>query len=166
MLGIISFFISTIVSIIVISIVLCTPSYTKTNNRAFVVLIISMLICIFCICGFIVKDFQPVVIDEEPYKIHYLYSLEDNNLTNGRGYYRRIRFNTDLYYQYMYKVGSGYKYHKIQADRTTVFEDNALPRIEFYEVHQRWFIFENVYTYYKIYVPKATIVEEYNVDLE
>ena len=66
----------------------------------------------------------------------------------------------------MYKSGSGYKHNKVKADSATVFEDDTTPRVEFYSVIQKWFIFENRYTTYKIYVPKATITQDYNVDLE
>lgn len=134
-------------------------------KKALKVAYVSGIICIFCTVGIVVKNFQPAVRDKEPYKVQYLYSLEDNNLVNGRGYYRSVRIETDLYYQYIYKSGSGYKYHKVKASKTTIFEDDTTPRVEFYEVHQKWFIFENVYDCYRIYVPEATIKENYNIDL-
>lgn len=129
-------------------------------------IIVSLVVCFFCIGGCIAKDFQPKIVEDKPFKTEYLYSLSDNNLTNGQGYYRRLRIDTDIYYQYMYKSGSGYKHNKVKADSATVFEDDTTPRVEFYSVSQKWFIFENRYTTYKIYVPKATITQDYNVDLE
>lgn len=127
---------------------------------------ISLIVCFFCIGGCIAKDFQPKIAEDKPFKTEYIYSLADNNLTNRQGYYRRVRIDTDMYYQYMYKSGSGYKHNKVKADSATVFEDDTTPRVEFYNVSQKWFIFENKYTTYKIYVPKATITQDYNVDLE
>jgi hypothetical protein len=136
-----------------------------TGKIATIITLISFAVIIFCFVGGGIAGNQPWVRDKEPYKVEYLYSLEDNNLTSGRGYYRRVRIDTDLYYQYMYKSGSGYKYNKVKANQATVFEDDTTPRVEFYEMRKKWFIFEETCKVYRIYVPKATIAEDYNIDL-
>ena len=140
--------------------------YEEPSNKSTCVSIVAFFVVCFCIFGECYKDFQPSFRDAEPYSVQYLYSLEDNNLTNGRGYARRVRIETDLYYQYMYKSGDGYNHGKIKAERTTVYEDDRKPRVEFYMVRQKWFIFENTRTVYHLYVPAETIQKNFNIDLE
>ncbi len=157
-------------AILLISMVLLLFSLFDDSNAegtwGGILFFVGMIMLIFFFTGVEIASNQPWVRDKEPYRVEYLYSLEDNNLTSGRGYYKRVRIDTDLYYQYMYKSGSGYKYNKVKANQATVFEDDTTPRVEFYEMHKKWFIFEEICKVYRIYVPKATIAEDYNIDLE
>lgn len=167
MIGLLLCLVSTAVTIIsAIVVLLNCDEYGEPSNKFIWIHYLSFFVVCFCIFGECYKDFQPSFRDAEPYSVQYLYSLEDNNLTNGRGYARRVRIETDLYYQYMYKSGDGYNHGKIKAERTTVYEDDRKPRVEFYKIRKKWFIFENTRTVYHLYVPAETIQKNFNIDLE
>lgn len=130
------------------------------------VCLISASIVAFIAIGCVTAGNKPIIQDNTPYQTKYLYALEDNNFTTGRGYYRRVQIDTDLYYQFLYKDGSGYKNDRVKADITSIFEDDTTPRVEYYRTSQKWFIFEKTDTVIKLYVPKDTISGNYNIDLQ
>lgn len=152
----------------IISYGLCgeTDKTVKPPYISLAMFLVSSLIVVLLFIGCCIADVQPIMQDNEPYQTKYLYALEDNNLTTGRGYYRRVQIDTDFYYQFLYKDGLGYKNDRVKADNTSIFEDNSTPRIEYYRTSQKWFIFEHTNTIYKLYVPKATISGNYNIDLQ
>jgi len=94
-------------------------------------------------------------------------SLNDNNMTNGKFYVRRGYINEDLWYQYMVDVGGGgYVANKVPSNGTTVYHTEVFPRCEWYRVSQKWWIFEQWKTNWKLYVPEGTIGNDFNIDLQ
>ena len=99
----------------------------------------------------------------------YIVALNDNNLASGRFYMRSSRINEDLWYQYMYKKGNGYKTNKCKARTSTVYcSDSEIPRVEWYRVERTWLIFKmtDPDKQKKIYIPEGSIIEDFYIDLQ
>ena len=109
-----------------------------------------------------------------------LVSLTDNSEVSGeythRLFYVYASIDTNEVYTFYYKLDDGgYKRDKVDSNITTIYEvDGVIPHIEEYTFktkHNLNPIIEALLTYgnseetyYKIYVPKGSVVGSYNLD--
>lgn len=133
------------------------------NNISSIICILSMLLFIASGC---MMEKQPWNLPEDPFSTEYIVAMNDSNQTNGRFYARRGYIEENLYYQYMTKVGSGYKAGKVKADSTILYYTDDDFRVERYKKTRNWLWFEQEAYYYKIYIPEGSITDEYSVDLQ
>lgn len=98
-------------------------------------------------------------------------AINDNSSISGRFYLSGGRIDEKMVYVYFIKSNGGEKMDQVGADITTIYTSNN-PRIVGYkEVFKNKFLrsrnFLEIGNYkYSIYVPKGTIKNEFNVDLE
>ena len=109
-----------------------------------------------------------------------LVSLTDNSEVSGefthRLFYVYASIDTNEVYTFYYKLDDGgYKRDKVDSNITTIYEvDGVIPHIEEYTFQKKHDLnpiieFLLTYgsseeTYYKIYVPKGSVVGAYNLD--
>lgn len=106
------------------------------------------------------------VINENPYSVEKIVSLNDNNLTNGRFYMRRGYIEENLYYQYMVELNNGgFVANKVNSANATLFYAKDNYRVEWYIKTKSWFYWKMEKTYNKIYIPEGSITDDYSVDL-
>lgn len=80
---------------------------------------------------------------------------------------RRGYIEENLYYQYMVKISDdGMVPNKISAQNATIYYDESDPRVEWYKLERHWLYFKQTQTTFKIYIPKGSINEGYDVDLK
>jgi hypothetical protein len=60
----------------------------------------------------------------------------------------------------------GIKANKVPANQTTIYEVNENYRVEWYKKSKKWFGFEDEVKYWKIYIPKGSVTDDFTVDLE
>lgn len=114
---------------------------------------------------------MPYNYPEKPQSIEYIIALSDNSEINGVIYGSRYAvrgyFNEILYYSYMVKLkDGGAKANKIQAENTTVYETDNDFRVEWYTASKEFWGMKQEYTYWKLYVPKGSIANEFSIDLQ
>lgn len=151
-----------LISVISILFLLCS-SETK---RPMLTRVLCMAIISFTILGYVKTMVSPKEYIHT--STEYIVALQDNNLTNSKYYMRSARVNEELWYQYMYKYGSGYKTNKCKARTAIVYcKDDETPRVEWYDVEKSWFWFKFIGDKYKkIYIPKGSIIEDFSIDLQ
>lgn len=118
----------------------------------------SILLLITVFIGFYLPDNEYNFIESENKS---LIALQDNIYLQRR--------NSDLKYVYMYKDNDGYKIDTISATDATIFYDKE-PRIvkqtgEFKNWYS-WILAIPMKTKNYIYVPKGSIQEEYDINLQ
>lgn len=111
---------------------------------------------------------MPIKVEKEPYAIEKIVSLQDNNLTQGKGGRYSLCINTGLYYEYMVDCGSNkYKANKVDASRTDVIFDGSNPRVEWYKRTRKFlFFYTDAEDVYKIYLPVGGMTTNYSIDLQ
>lgn len=103
---------------------------------------------------------------KDPTSIENIISLSTNNLTQGKIYGRRGYVDQTAYYQYMVTLSDGGMIaNKVPADKTIVYYDNQNPRVEWYKKTRGWLFYIQEETFWKMYIPEGSIVEEYQIDL-
>lgn len=111
----------------------------------------------------------------EVYSEKNIVALEDNTDIEGRLYYRTGYIEENLYYYYMESLSNGgKKIGKIKAEETTVFEGSDNYKVEFYKSTRKAkdYLFLGIMTMedvqYKtyLYVPKDTVINNYNIDMK
>lgn len=102
----------------------------------------------------------------EPYAIEKIVCLNDSNQINGKFYMRRGYIGEKLYYQYMVKLGEGYKANKVGANNTTLYYDDNNFRVQWHEKERHWLYFSETEKYQKIYIPEGSITDDYSIDLQ
>jgi len=94
-------------------------------------------------------------------------ALQDSNNVDGRFYLRRGTIETKLYYNYMVSlVGGGYKANKVPSKETTLYTVDDNYRVEWWEKKRGYGLSYQIEKYWKIYIPKNSIVEDYTIDLQ
>lgn len=104
--------------------------------------------------------------EDTPYSTQYIVALNDNNIIHGRFYLRRGYIDEDMYYQYLMKRNGGYKLNQIKASNATIYESDNDYRVEWYAGKRSWLWFTDTTKIQKIYIPKGSIKESFNIDLE
>jgi len=132
---------------------------------------ISIIVCVISIVllgiGLYKSDKAIWALDKEPYATENIIALSDNNLTHGRLYLRKGYLNESLYYQYMVDLGDGGMINnKVAAQSATVYYDNDTSRVEWYHREKHWLWFKYKSVCHKIYIPKGSVSEEFNIDLK
>lgn len=128
-------------------------------------IVLYLSVILFCAFGFHKMGKQPWNYSE-PYATEKIVCLNDTNQINGRFYMRRGYIGEKLYYQYMVKLGAGYKANKVGADNTTLYYDNDNFRVEWCEKERHWLYFSETEKYQKIYIPEGSITDDYSIDLQ
>lgn len=138
----------------------------KIKTKTEITILCIMVIAIICLIY--IFDYQEEwIIDKAPYRTEYIYSLQDNNMTEERIYLRSGYFREDLYYQYLVKAANGGMIaNKVKADNAMVFESDTTPRIEHYKVRKRFLFLKDEKDIVKIYVPENSISNDFEIDLE
>ena len=103
-----------------------------------------------------------------------IYSLQDNALTSGHFFLGGGSINEKPVYSYYIKGEYGYKLGYTNAEIVEIIESNSTPRVEisrkFDPTHKPWyktmiwFINTGGDTKRIIYVPKGTIIRNFNLD--
>jgi len=102
----------------------------------------------------------------------YITALKDNQDINGRFYICGGYMNEDLYYYYAEETKIGIKTDKVRANSSYIIYSDEKPKIETYKVYKFKNWYDYIYAipikpaYHKIYAPKGTVTNEFNVDLE
>lgn len=134
------------------------------------IVFISLIVCIVStvfICVGIYKSDKAIWIsDKESFTTEKIIALSDNNLTHGRLYLRKGYLNESLYYQYMVDLGDGGMINnKVSAQTATIYYDDSNPRVEWYHREKHWLWFKYKSVCHKIYIPKGSVSEDFNIDL-
>lgn len=116
-------------------------------------------------------DSQPYEYESKPKNIEYITALSDNSEINGKingnRYAVRGYINEVLYYSYMKKLSNGgLKANKIPANDTEVYETTDNFRVETYTKHKEFYGLKEEHDYWKLYVPKGSISNDFSIDLE
>lgn len=144
------------------------------------------LLIIYVLFAVVEQDYViNTMIEENNYKkyttITYIYSLGDNTNTNGNFYLGFGQVETEWEYSYYYKTKDGFKIGTQKAIDTYIVEDDTIPpqvrevtkclnkdiEVDFLLSPKR-IIKENVcqsYTTKEIVIPKNSIKQNYNLDL-
>ena len=139
------------------------PAWISLIVSTVLTFVLGILLVVGCVC---LNHAEPVV-DDSPYKVEHITALNDNNLTQGDTYIRRGHIDENLYYQYLTESeDGGFKSAKVSADNATLFETTDNYRVEKYHETKKWLYFESQSTRTKIYIPKGSITDEFEVQLE
>lgn len=155
---------------IIISVIITFTLCIALDDDYFLYMLISFMILIvlfgFFIFGRIQCTRSEWVIDDEPYAIEKIISLNDNNLTNGRFYLRSGYIEEDLYYQYIVQLNNGgFRAKKVKSANATLFYDADNYRVEWHKKTRGWLYFKEEATYIEIYIPEGSITTDYSIDL-
>lgn len=94
-------------------------------------------------------------------------ALNDGNSVEGRFYIRIGYLESNLYYNYMVDLSNGgYIANKVPARETTIFETDGKYRIEWWVKKKGYLFAVQEEKYWKAYIPKNSIVSEYEIDLK
>jgi len=115
-------------------------------------------------------DVKPVFVSECS-----LVSIADQNNINGRFFLASGKIHNIMYYTFYYGIEEeneiGYKFGKIYVDDATIFYTDDNPKLQTFKLerivseHNKWTLKEPSSEYfYKIYVPKGTIRQNYVLD--
>lgn len=150
---------------------------------ALVVTIIAVVITVGCFCG-LNKIYDMRYEETKQTGEWTLVSLQDSSQLSGQlhggAFYVRASIDTEERYTFYYKLeNGGYKNAKVDADHTTIFEqDSGTPHIVQYTVTfkskmPKWlhntlaFGFGNEqYNTFELYIPKGSLVQDFTLDLK
>lgn len=140
----------------------------KCTSMEFIIMSMFAMTTVFLITMYIEVLNMEWKIEDEPYVTQYIGALNDNNLVKGTSHYaRRTYIEEDLYYQYLKCTSDGgYQVTKVRADKATIYEDNGMPRIDWYHKYKTWLIWEWEDYLVKVYLPKGSIIDTYIIDLQ
>jgi hypothetical protein len=103
----------------------------------------------------------------EKTSIEKIVALQDSNNVEGKFYLRRNTLETKLYYNYMVSLpDGGYKANKVPAQETTLYTVDDNYRVEWWIKERGYGLSKQTKKYWKIYIPKNSIVEDYTIDLQ
>jgi hypothetical protein len=143
--------------------------YNKKNLTICLLGLIILILSIFAIIA-INNKFDAMHYETKLESTEYIKSLEDNFNTSGRmygKYYSKNYFNEDLYYSYMVILSDGGSIlNKIPAGQTMVYETNDNFRVEWYIKTKSWLGLTSTIKSWKIYIPKNSMTENFNIDLK
>lgn len=140
-----------------------SPAWISVIVSTVLTFVLGVFLVVGCVC---LNHAEPVV-DDSPYKVEKITALNDANLIQGHTYVRRGQVDESLYYQYMIELeNGGFKAAKVPADDTTLFYATDNFRVEKYHKTKKWLYFESQSTYVKIYIPKYSITDQFEVQLE
>jgi hypothetical protein len=116
------------------------------------------------------KEFDAIPYENKYESTEYIMSLEDNFNTNGHIYGKycsRGYVNEDLYYSYMVILSDGgFISNKIPSDQTKVYETNDNFRVECYVKSKSWLGMKDSIKFWKMYIPKDSMTENFDIDLK
>lgn len=138
----------------------------KFSKGALITFITCALVIAFSIVG-THNLYAPENTTKQVEAVEYIVALQDKTGTEGAFYARRGYMSEELFYFYMIDLGDHSRAGKISANRTDVYEVESNFRVEWMLIHHDWWIFHEIerpYTW-KLYVPKNTIIEDYQIDL-
>lgn len=155
----------------------------ELSLSALIVTIIAVVITIGCFCG-LNKIYDMRYQETKQTGEWTLVSLQDNSQLSGqlygRTFYVRASIDTIERYTFYYKLeNGGYKNGKVDAEHTTIFEqDSCTPHIvqhtvTFQNKMPKWlhntlaFGFGNEqYDTFELYIPKGSLVQDFTLDLK
>jgi hypothetical protein len=136
----------------------------------------GVLMAILISLGGVLVSIIPIFATNPPkeyvkYETAQIIALKDNENINGRCYLMGGYVDEDLYYSYALQTENGIKIDKVNASEGYIVYSNEKPKIEKYKVKRFKHWYSYLYSipmgeYYNIYVPKGTVTNEYEVDLE
>ena len=150
-----------------VSLILCCCGLIKEENfeERFVVIVLTCMI-LAIITG--------LTLDIKSWKSDYVHtktateqivSLKDN--PGIESYYaRRTYIESKLYYNYMVELSDGYIANQVPANKTYIYETNGAYRVEWWKKEKGYLFMKRTENYWKIYIPKDSIVSEYEIDLQ
>lgn len=97
----------------------------------------------------------------------YVVALNDNPGIKGSYYVRRGYIENQMYYNYMVRLSSNsYIANQIPVKKSTIYETDGDYRIEWWEKEKGYFMAKETEKYWKVYIPKNSILSEYDIDLQ
>ena len=97
----------------------------------------------------------------------YIVALNDNPGINGRYYVRRGYVESQMYYNYMVDLrNNSYIANQIPVKKATIYETDGNYRIEWWVKEKGYFMAKRCEKYWKVYIPKNSILSEYDIDLQ
>ena len=160
------FFISGLIMFIIFFVLYCNRIIKDENDSKFWKIS-------FIIIGVITAI--GLILDIASFKSEYKHELEaterivalnDGNSVEGKFYMRRGYLESNLYYNYMVDLSNGgYIANKVPARETTIFETDSNYRIEWWVKKKGYLFCIWKEKYWKAYIPKNSIVTEYEIDL-
>lgn len=129
-----------------------------------IVLCTSIVLMFVCVIGTNMKSWS---YDKEPWYSEKIVAVKDNNITQGKIYYRHGYIDEELYYQYIEELkNGGYQADRVKASITTIYYDNENPRVDWYKKRKKFLWCEITEPFYKMYVPEGSIISDFSIDLE
>lgn len=110
---------------------------------------------------------KPWTIESEPYSIEYIEALSDSSMMSGRFYVRSGYIEEQAYYQYMVRQSDGgFVYNRVKARTAKIYyTDDDNYRVEWYRRTKNFLFASQEEVLQKIYVPKGSIEDGFNIDL-
>ena len=145
-----------------------TESFGDALLGSIIGLFAGTLACL--IIGTVIGGFLPVkeVVEEKP-----LYALTDTTSIQGSKYLFSGYIEDKLTYRYIIDTERGKHLEEINTTNVYINEGDYDPHVKIYNTELAkdwyyWFANNLVYdtTYYEFYVPKNTLIHNYQVDLE
>lgn len=177
----------TIISTIALTIFMIYVTWDATDNKVLGIIYSIFATPLFFVGGFILTGFISLVIiipldgfSEKESKFYFdrkLVSMKDNQ-TYIISRYGRV--DSSLRYYYMSKLNNGYKSYNAPQSNSVVYETDENYRVEIYrtELKNKWldnqldylankgFDFHSYKYSYKFYVPKGSVKQEFEINME
>lgn len=97
----------------------------------------------------------------------YIVALNDNPGLKSRYYVRRGYVESQMYYNYMVKLsGNSYIANQVPVRKSTIYETDGNYRIEWWTKEKGYLFAKTSENYWKVYIPKNSILSEYDIDLQ
>ena len=72
-----------------------------------------------------------------------------------------------MYYNYMVKLSdNSYIANQVPVRKATIYETDGDFRIEWWKKEKGYFMTKEIEKYWKVYIPKNSILSEYDIDLQ
>ena len=93
-------------------------------------------------------------------------ALDNTNLIKGHTFLGRGYINEEIYYIYFKKLkNESFELEKVNANNAILCYDDSNYRIDTYEKYKHWLFFFDKDIYYKIYIPKGSIIQDFTIAL-
>ena len=94
-------------------------------------------------------------------------ALNDNPGLKGSYYVKRGYIESQMYYNYMVDLGNNsYIANQVPVRKATIYETDGNYRIEWWIKEKGYFMTKQIEKYWKVYIPKNSILSEYEIDLK
>lgn len=94
-------------------------------------------------------------------------ALNDNPGLKRSYYVKRGYIESQMYYNYMVDLGNNsYIANQVPVRKATIYETDGNYRIEWWIKEKGYFMTKQIEKYWKVYIPKNSILSEYEIDLQ